>query len=186
MNAETLFETPREIQRRFEAAGQEKTFRFFRDLSGGEQKQLLKQAVRLDLDELARAWRDICKSEKKGGLGGLEPAPCIPSPVAGKESLEWRDARGVGEEAIAAGRVAAFTVAGGQGTRLGFQGPKGEFPGTPLSRKPLFQLFAETILAAERRYACPLHWFIMTSEANHRATKQFFDRTKHFGLSGKA
>ena len=126
MNEEKLFETPEETRRRFEEAGQEKTFRFFWDLSGGEQKQLLEQAAHLDLDELARAWSEICKSGKKEGAGGLEPTSCIPHPGAGKESLEWRDAQGAGEEAIAAGRVAAFTVAGGQGTRLGFPGPKGE------------------------------------------------------------
>ncbi|MFP6887449.1 MAG: UDPGP type 1 family protein, partial [Opitutales bacterium] len=183
MNEEALFETPGETRRRFEEAGQEKTFRFFGDLSRGERKKLLEQATQLDLDELTRAWSEICKSGKKRRVSGLEPAPCISLPGTGQESLEWRDAQGAGEEAIAAGRVAAFTVAGGQGTRLGFPGPKGEFPGTPLSRKPLFQLFAETILAAERRYACSLHWFIMTSEANHRATQQFFDRNNHFGLS---
>ena len=64
MNEETLFEAPGETRRRFEEAGQEKTFRFFGDLSGGEQKQLLEQAAHLDLDELARAWSEICKSGK--------------------------------------------------------------------------------------------------------------------------
>jgi hypothetical protein len=70
--------------------------------------------------------------------------------------------------------VAAFTVAGGQGTRLGYDGPEGTFPVTPLKRKPLFQVFAEKILAAGRRYGRPLHWFIMTSHANHAATEAFF------------
>ena len=44
---------------------------------------------------------------------------------------------------IAGGGVAAFTVAGGQGTRLGRNGPKGTFPATPITGKPLFQVFAE-------------------------------------------
>ena len=43
------------------------------------------------------------------------------------------------------GKVAAFTVAGGQGTRLGFDGPKGAFEISPVRNKPLFQLFAEFI-----------------------------------------
>jgi UDP-N-acetylglucosamine/UDP-N-acetylgalactosamine diphosphorylase len=78
--------------------------------------------------------------------------------------------------------VAAFTVAGGQGTRLGYDGPKGTFPVTPLKHKPLFQVFAEKILAAGRRHGRPLHWFIMTSHANHAATEAFFAVHRCFGL----
>jgi UDP-N-acetylglucosamine/UDP-N-acetylgalactosamine diphosphorylase len=73
-------------------------------------------------------------------------------------------------------------VAGGQGTRLGYDGPKGTFPVTPLKRKPLFQVFAEKILAAGRRHGRPLHWFIMTSHANHTATGAFFAAHQFFGL----
>src|SRR5690606_20018125 len=72
--------------------------------------------------------------------------------------------------------------AGGQGTRLGYDGPKGTFSVTPLKKKPLFQVFAEKILAAGRRYERPLHWFIMTSHANHEATESFFAEHKFFGL----
>jgi UDP-N-acetylglucosamine/UDP-N-acetylgalactosamine diphosphorylase len=76
-------------------------------------------------------------------LADLAPAPYERLPEHGG------DARGVGarqggrREALRAGRVAAFTVAGGQGTRLGFDGPKGTFPVTPLRNKTLFQVFAE-------------------------------------------
>ena len=78
--------------------------------------------------------------------------------------------------------MAAFTVAGGQGTRLGYDGPKGTFPVTPVRRKPLFQVFAEKLLAAGRRHGRPLHWFIMTSHLNHAATEAFFEERRHFGL----
>jgi UDP-N-acetylglucosamine/UDP-N-acetylgalactosamine diphosphorylase len=50
------------------------------------------------------------------------------------------------------GRVAVFTAAGGQGTRLGFEGPKGTFSVTPVKGKSLFQVFAEKIRYAEKRY----------------------------------
>ena len=78
--------------------------------------------------------------------------------------------------------MAAFTVAGGQGTRLGYDGPKGTFAVTPLRQKSLFQVFAEKIKAAGLRYGKPLHWFIMTSHANHEQTEQFFVANKFFGL----
>jgi UDP-N-acetylglucosamine/UDP-N-acetylgalactosamine diphosphorylase len=74
-------------------------------------------------------------------------------------------------------------VAGGQGTRLGYDGPKGTYPVTPLKNKTLFQVFAEKILAAGLRYGKPIHWFIMTSHANHAATEKFFRDNNHFGLA---
>src|SRR5208283_3798976 len=98
----------------------------------------------------------------------------VPLPENGGDAAQWTRARAAGEAALRAGRVAAFTVAGGQGTRLGYDGPKGTFPITPLKGKSLFQVFAEKILAAGRRHGRPLHWFIMTSLQNHAASEAFF------------
>jgi UDP-N-acetylglucosamine/UDP-N-acetylgalactosamine diphosphorylase len=110
-------------------------------------------------------------------LEGLEPAPYEPLPEHGGDAAAWNAAREAGEAALRAGRVAAFTVAGGQGTRLGYDGPKGTFPVTPIKKKTLFQVFAEKIRAAGERYGKPLHWFIMTSHQNHAATEGFFQDT---------
>jgi UDP-N-acetylglucosamine/UDP-N-acetylgalactosamine diphosphorylase len=66
--------------------------------------------------------------------------------------------------------------------RLGYDGPKGTFAVTPLKKKSLFQVFAEKIKAAGLRYGKPLHWFIMTSHANHGQTEQFFVANRFFGL----
>lgn len=73
-------------------------------------------------------------------------------------------------------------MAGGQGTRLGYDGPKGTFPVTPVRRHSLFHVFSEKILAAGYRYGSPLHWFIMTSHQNHDATESYFRENRHFGL----
>jgi UDP-N-acetylglucosamine/UDP-N-acetylgalactosamine diphosphorylase len=53
---------------------------------------------------------------------------------------------------------AALVAAGGQGTRLGYDGPKGKFQAGPVSGKSLFQLFAEKILALEYKYRMQLRW----------------------------
>src|SRR5208283_1914772 len=96
-------------------------------------------------------------------LEGLAPAPFERLPSNGGDTQAWAVAKATGEAALRAGRVAAFTVAGGQGTRLGYDGPKGTFRVTPVRGRPLFQVFAEKIRAAGIRYGRPLHWFIMTS-----------------------
>jgi len=90
--------------------------------------------------------------------------------------------RQVGEDLIRQGKVAVFCVAGGQGTRLGFDGPKGMYPATPITRKPLFQVFAEQIRAVQDRYDCVVPLYVMTSPLNHEPTVSFFDEHEFFGL----
>jgi UDP-N-acetylglucosamine/UDP-N-acetylgalactosamine diphosphorylase len=169
---------------KFQRAGQGHVFAFFDQLDPEEQRRLLDEAGEIDLAEIARLTDTLLKKSGAAGinLSGLEPAPYEPLAEHGGSVAEWQAAKTAGEEALRAGRVAAFTVAGGQGTRLGYDGPKGTFPVTPIKQKTLFQVFAEKIQAAGVRYGRPLHWFIMTSHQNHAATEAFFEEKHYFGL----
>ena len=168
----------------FERAGQGHVFAFFEQLPPAAQKQLLADAAEIDLHEIDHLTRTLLAKGAATGLNldGLAPAPYEPRPEKGGDAKAWAAAKTAGEVALRAGRVAAFTVAGGQGTRLGYDGPKGTFPVTPIRKKTLFQVFAEKIRAAGVRYGKPLHWFIMTSHANHAATGAFFAEHAFFGL----
>jgi len=175
------------VRQSFEAAGQGHVFRFFDRLSPSSQASLLRQAAGIDLAEIDHLVRTLVQgatgaAPSAASFQGVSPAPYIALPDSGGDAARWREASIVGESALRAGRVAAFTVAGGQGTRLGFDGPKGTFPVTPITGNTLFQVFAEKILAASRRYARPIPWFIMTSDINHEATVAFFEEHRHFGL----
>ena len=110
-------------------------------------------------------------------LRTLSPPLC----VARRSSVD-REAADLGEDHIRRGRTALLTVAGGQGSRLGFDGPKGMFPVTPLRRLTLFAWFAEKLLAARRRYGVVIPWLIMTGSQNHRATQEYFEKQEWFGL----
>lgn len=169
---------------KFQRAGQAQVFAFFDQLSADEQRRLLEEAAEVDLDEVARLTQTLLAKQATAGvnLEGLAPAPYEKRPEHGGDATAWIKAKTAGEEALRAGRVAAFTVAGGQGTRLGYDGPKGTFRVTPVKQKPLFQVFAEKVLAAGKRFGRPLHWFIMTSHANHAATEAFFVENNYFGL----
>jgi UDP-N-acetylglucosamine/UDP-N-acetylgalactosamine diphosphorylase len=168
----------------FRAAGQGHVFAFWDLLPPSERAALANQAAEIDLAEVDRLNQSLVFN--KGGAGvnldGLAPAPCTRLPEKGGDAAQWAAAKATGEAALRAGRVAAFTVAGGQGTRLGYDGPKGTFAVTPLKKKSLFQVFAEKIKAAGLRYGKPLHWFIMTSHANHEQTEKFFVTNRFFGL----
>lgn len=169
----------------FERAGQGHVFAFYNELSAEAQQSLLAEAAEIDLTEIDRLTRTLLAKDAAVGvnLAGLAPAPYERRPENGGDAKAWSDAKAAGEAALRAGRVAAFTVAGGQGTRLGYDGPKGTFPVTPIKQKTLFQVFAEKVRAAGVRYGKPLHWFIMTSNMNHAATEAFFQENNFFGLS---
>lgn len=169
----------------FESRGQGQVFRFWEELSEGERNHLLAQAGEIDLDELDRLVAALVKGEAAQAsvdYSALQPAPYVELPEDVETDAEWQAAKRSGEAALRAGKVAAFTVAGGQGTRLGYEGPKGTFPVTPVKGKTLFQVFAEKIQAARQRYECQLPWYVMTSDLNHEATVAFFEKNAYFGL----
>lgn len=90
--------------------------------------------------------------------------------------------RALGEERIRQGKVACLILAGGQGSRLGVNGPKGAVAVSPIKGKSLFQLFAERCRSASVRAGRPLHLAVMTSPLNHTATKEFFASHDYFNL----
>ncbi len=169
----------------FKRAGQGHVFAFYDELDTAAREHLLADAAEIDLDETARLHRTLVAGNASAALNfdGLTPAPYEPLPENGGDAAAWAAAKTAGEDALRAGRVAAFVVAGGQGTRLGYDGPKGTYPVTPLKKKTLFQVFAEKIRAAGLHYGKPIHWFIMTSHVNHAATEAFFKQHDWFGLS---
>jgi UDP-N-acetylglucosamine/UDP-N-acetylgalactosamine diphosphorylase len=91
-------------------------------------------------------------------------------------------ARMMGENALRNGRIAIIMVAGGQGTRLGHDAPKGTYHIGPVTDRSLFQIHAEKVLALSRRYETQIPLLIMTSQENDAATQQFFAEKHWFGL----
>ncbi len=168
----------------FKDAGQGQVFRFFETLEASEQQALLRQAESIDLEEVAMLVDTHLGTGKQAGIDpeGLTPAPYEPLPEHGGDPGKWTAAWEAGAAALREGRVAAFTVAGGQGTRLGYDGPKGTYPVTPVSQKSLFEVFAGKIARSAERFGAPIHWFILTSEINHAATIEAFQANDFFGL----
>jgi len=159
--------------------------RFYDELNREQQQSLIEQIESINfevLDELVEAY--VQHPKPPSVPDDLEPAPYYPSPESPEhegryDPVEFTE---IGEELIASGRIAVFTVAGGQGTRLGWNGPKGTYPATPITGKPLFRIFAEQIRAAEKRYGVTIPWYIMTSPINDGDTRAFFLDNNCFGL----
>jgi UDP-N-acetylglucosamine/UDP-N-acetylgalactosamine diphosphorylase len=164
--------------------GQEHLLRFWDALGDRERESLAMEIRQIDFALLARL-----HARQAGGKDVLVLADRARSPRAfrlgeGGNGCSPDDARQAGAKALQTGRVAAMLVAGGQGTRLGLDRPKGVFPIGPVSGKSLFQWHAEKLLAVMRRHGTRLRWYVMTSPATHAATVEFFARHERFGLAG--
>ncbi|MDB5335195.1 MAG: putative uridylyltransferase [Planctomycetaceae bacterium] len=110
------------------------------------------------------------------------PSSLVRLPRTAAEQAEWKTAEQRGEELLRAGQVGAILVAGGQGTRLGYNHPKGMYPLAPVSDAPLFQLLCEQLLARAQRAGHTIPYYIMTSDATHDETVAFFQKHRFFGL----
>ena len=173
------------VRRALELHGQSHLLRFYEELTQAERTTLLEQIATIDLDRLGELiGQYVLRTPQVSPGGNVEPAPIVAAKPADKAAAaELSKARKRGERLIAKGKVAAFVVAGGQGTRLGYEGPKGCLEATPVAHKPLFQVFAEQILAASRRWGAAIPWYVMTSLANDVATRAFFRQHNYFGLA---
>jgi UDP-N-acetylglucosamine/UDP-N-acetylgalactosamine diphosphorylase len=177
-----LYSSLDETQAAFEQAGQGHIFRYWPELSAHEQKHLLAQAQALSPELLAQ----LKAAVQAQATGRAQPAPSLqPAQSLALEpgSAQYLQAKAMGQEALFNGRVCLLTVAGGQGTRLGSEVPKGMLPITPIRNKTLFQVFAEKVQYAQQRYDRDIPWFIMTSPINHEAIRGFFKQNAYFGLS---
>ena len=165
--------------------GQEHLLAFFDQLDTRGRQRLTAQLQALDWDQLDTLIRSHVLAEPATRLPEqIDPPPILPAEPSDEAAAQrYRQARQAGGQLLAEGKVAAFVVAGGQGTRLGIDGPKGCMGVTPVMRKSLFAVFAEQILAAARRYGRAAAWYIMTSPANDAQTREYFKENKFFGLA---
>jgi UDP-N-acetylglucosamine/UDP-N-acetylgalactosamine diphosphorylase len=138
-------------------------------------------ARRAFLDHLAQVdWAELERPEPPPEHGDVEQAH-----VVTLDELERRrdELTAAGEEVYAAGAAAVLMVAGGQGTRLGFPGPKGCFPLAPHSGKTVYQLQAEKVVSLSRRTGRDVPFLVMTSPATDDETRTFFAEHGNFGLA---
>jgi UDP-N-acetylglucosamine/UDP-N-acetylgalactosamine diphosphorylase len=145
---------------------------------------LAKQVEALDWEELKIALNECIVNKDQSILPeDYDAASYLPQkPENAEQEKLYTRAFDHGEQLIRAGKTAAFTVAGGQGTRLGYDGPKGTLPVSPIKKKPLFQLFAEQIRGISEKYDVLIPWYIMCSPLNLEATFEHFKENNFYEL----
>ncbi|MDR1432974.1 MAG: UTP--glucose-1-phosphate uridylyltransferase [Puniceicoccales bacterium] len=173
----------KELRLQFCKCGQEHVFKFWEILSSDEQSKLIQQVKTIDMDYLSKIIDGaLHNASRQKNIGPLAPAKFIKFPNSEVDWQKWKEAVAIGEQKIRDGKIAVFTVAGGEGTRMGCIVPKGTLQVTPIKKKSLFQVFAEKIKASERRYDVTINWIVMTSERTHNETIEFFGKNNSFGI----
>lgn len=166
-----------QLYKNAQAYGQEHLLKFYPSLSEASKGKLLDQIEKLDFAALRELFRHT--KQPLVSIGGISPIETYDSEDYSGEVRKHLTE--TGWDRLRQGKVAALVVAGGQGSRLGHEGPKGTYNiGLP-SGKSLFQLQAERLLNLSRRAGRSIPWYIMTSPENHQETIRYFKASEYFG-----
>ena len=157
--------------------GQEHLLKGYEKLDERKQQKLLDQIFATDF-ELINSLYAKTKDEDKKDEDIIEPMEYLDKYKLDEKYKYYED---IGKKAIKEGKLAAVTMAGGQGTRLGHNGPKGTFNIGLDSNKSLFELLCDSLKAEGKKYGVTIPWFIMTSRENNAETIEFFEKHKFFG-----
>jgi UDP-N-acetylglucosamine/UDP-N-acetylgalactosamine diphosphorylase len=189
MAAKTPASRKEDLLARLEPIGQEHLLAFWEKLSDADRASLAEQIERVDAglfqrlktEHQQKAAADDDRSQWAGLAARAEPPPAMR--LGGKGVTFTRDqAWAIGAAVLQMRHVGMILVAGGLGTRLGFDQPKGMFPIGPLSGRSLFQVLIEQLLAVGRRHGVAIPLYLMTSPATDEATRKFLSEHNNFGL----
>lgn len=172
-----------ELLARLEPHGQHHLLQFWNELDEAGRKQLAQQIGPIDLALMADLFRQATAAQDWAALARrAEPPPAIRLADRARGSFTAQEARDRGARALEAGEIGVLLTAGGQGSRLGFDKPKGMFPIGPVSSASLLQIHLEKALAAERRYGAAVPVYMMTSPVTHEEQVAFLEEHQRFGL----
>lgn len=155
--------------------GQEHICRHLEKLSDTEKQTLLHQLEAIDwqfLNSLASRPTQISEN--------IKPIEALSVADIDKEKEHYK---ATGLQAIREGKLCLLLLAGGQGTRLGYDKPKGTFNMGTTHELYIFQLLIEHTLDVIREAGNWIHMYIMTSDINHADTVEFFKAHNYFGYN---
>ena len=156
---------------------QEHLLNGFENLDDKTKELLIDQILNIDF-ELINSLKKKKKKDMNNNDDKIEPMDYLDKY---KLNEEYKYYENIGKQAIKNGKLAAVTMAGGQGTRLGHNGPKGTYDIGLDSHKSLFELLCDSLKEEGKKYGVTIPWFIMTSRENNKETLEFFEKNKYFG-----
>lgn len=162
------------VKKILEKYQQEHLLYFYNELLDEQKEILLNQILSIDFHEIISLYNNSLKINKLD-IRTVSPLPHLEKSKFSSQDLNHYTT--IGEKIIKSGFLAVVTMAGGQGSRLGYKGPKGTYEltfGKNHLKKSLFQIMSEDIKRINQKYNVIIPWYIMTSEENDKATKEYF------------
>ena len=179
---------PADLAASLAEAGQGHLLRFWTDLDGACREQLAAQLRDLDFATANRLYEQKVNGTAGDGdaaeraAAAKPPAAVVRLPDSDEDRLKRDAAAAAGAALLETGAVGAILVAGGQGTRLGFDKPKGMFPVGPVSGATLFQILAGQLKARGEAAGVSIPLYVMTSPATDAPTRAHFREMNYFDL----
>jgi len=174
---------------RLKPTGQQHLLAFWEELTPQRQASLAEQIEAIDLPLIQSLYLGEVDQPDWAELSRrATPPPAVRlaerrSGSGGELGITDEAAAERGVEALRAGQVGVILTAGGQGSRLGFDKPKSEYPIGPISSASLLQIHVEKIRATATRYGVAVPLYLMTSPATHEDTIRFLAENDNFGLA---
>ncbi|MBQ2938594.1 MAG: UTP--glucose-1-phosphate uridylyltransferase [Clostridia bacterium] len=144
-----------------------------------EKEAVIEQVNKIDFHQIMELYQNT-KKEIEIKENKIESIKYLDKEKLTKNEID--EFNRLGEEIIVSGMYAVVTMAGGQGTRLGHTGPKGTFKLDVYGKgKYLFEILAENLKEANKKYNTIIPWYIMTSKENNDETQEFLEKNNYFG-----
>lgn len=158
--------------------GQDHIIAYLNRLDIALQEKLLSQLKSIDFELLNNLY--ALTKEPSKNIEEISPIQSVDKELLSEKQIA--EYKACGENEMFCNRYAVITMAGGQGTRLGYDGPKGTYIlDTKMGKVSFFELIAMQFVNMYKKHGLKIHWYIMTSSDNDLATKEFFKNNMYFG-----
>ena len=170
----------RKAKQILEKYGQEQLLYFYNELEKEQKEKLINQILKLDFEKIIKLYKNSYTSKNfEVDIKDISPIKHFEKELMKEEVLE--EYRKIGEESIRKNEVAVVTMAGGQGSRLGYKGPKGTYELEIDEKKiSLYEILCNDLKRINIKYDISVYWYIMTSIENNDATIKYFEEHNYF------
>jgi len=165
-----------EAKKKLEQYGQGHVFQYYDELSDRERNELIEQIEGTDMEVLSL----YGQKEKLPKKGNVTPLAAMQLDEIEKNREHYFN---MGCSALKNGRIGAVLLAGGMGTRLGSDAPKGMYDIGITREVYIFERIIQNLFNVVEQVGAYIHLFIMTSDKNHEQTLHFFEEKNYFGYN---